>query len=166
MIGLWKSTNNLPSFLWKARVGNEIARQIVHHFDTTGKSNNKLVYYEGQSVCLLFFFYWNTLVKKKNLHLAGYLKPSCRIHCSSNFLQQQMAALHPIARWLTLMFVLDSVLWFNSWLQKVKCPFVYMKGWKMCMGMQQWMPALLDDVFVAVKKLKDKQGENVSALMA
>ena len=28
----------------------------------------------------------------------------------------------------------------------------------MCMGMQQWMSALLDDVFVAVKKLKDKQG--------
>ena len=24
--------------------------------------------------------------------------------------------------------------------------------------MQQWMSALLDDVFVAVKKLKDKQG--------
>ena len=28
----------------------------------------------------------------------------------------------------------------------------------MCMGMQQWMSALLDDGFVAVKKLKDKQG--------
>ena len=28
----------------------------------------------------------------------------------------------------------------------------------MCMGIQQWMPALLDDGFVAVKKLKDKQG--------
>ena len=26
------------------------------------------------------------------------------------------------------------------------------------MGMQQWMSALLDDGFVAVKKLKDKQG--------
>ena len=29
---------------------------------------------------------------------------------------------------------------------------------KMCMGMQQWMSGLLDDGFVAVKKLKDKQG--------
>ena len=28
----------------------------------------------------------------------------------------------------------------------------------MCMGMQQWMSALLDDGFIAVKKLKDKQG--------
>ena len=28
----------------------------------------------------------------------------------------------------------------------------------MCMGMQQCMSALLDDGFVAVKKLKDKQG--------
>ena len=28
----------------------------------------------------------------------------------------------------------------------------------MCMGMQQWMSALLDDGFVALKKLKDKQG--------
>ena len=28
----------------------------------------------------------------------------------------------------------------------------------MCMGMQQWMSALLDDGFVYVKKLKDKQG--------
>ena len=27
----------------------------------------------------------------------------------------------------------------------------------MCMEMQQWMSALLDDGFVAVKKLKDKQ---------
>ena len=27
----------------------------------------------------------------------------------------------------------------------------------MCVGMQQWMSALLDDGFVAVKKLKDKQ---------
>ena len=53
---------------------------------------------------------------------------------------------------------LDSVLWLNSWLQKVKCPFAYMKGWKMCIGMQQWMSALLDDGFVAVEKLKDKQG--------
>ena len=26
------------------------------------------------------------------------------------------------------------------------------------MGMQQWMSALLDDGFVAVKKLKDKRG--------
>ena len=37
-------------------------------------------------------------------------------------------------------------------------------------GMQQWMSALLDDGFVAVKKLKDKQGwrgrENVRASMA
>ena len=29
---------------------------------------------------------------------------------------------------------------------------------KMCMGMQQWLLALLDDGFVAVKKLKGKQG--------
>jgi hypothetical protein len=28
----------------------------------------------------------------------------------------------------------------------------------MCMGMQQWMSALLDDGFVAVRKLKDKHG--------
>ena len=28
---------------------------------------------------------------------------------------------------------------------------------KKCMWMQQWMSALLDDGFVAVKKLKDKQ---------
>ena len=70
-----------------------------------------------------------------------------------------MAALHPITKWLTLMFLLDSVLWLNSWLQKVKCPFACMKGWKMCMGMQQWMSALLDDGFVAVKKLKDFKDE-------
>ena len=29
----------------------------------------------------------------------------------------------------------------------------------MCMGLQQWMSALLDDEVVAVKKLKDKQDE-------
>ena len=29
----------------------------------------------------------------------------------------------------------------------------------MCMGMQQWMSALLDDGFVTVKKLKGKQDE-------
>ena len=28
----------------------------------------------------------------------------------------------------------------------------------MCMGMQQWMSALLDDRFVAVKMLKNKKG--------
>ena len=37
---------------------------------------------------------------------------------------------------------------------------------KICMGMQQWMSALLDDAFLALKKLKDKQGENVRASMA
>ena len=37
---------------------------------------------------------------------------------------------------------------------------------QMCMRMQQWMSALLDDGFVAVKKLKDKQGENVRVSMA
>ena len=99
----------------------------------------------------IFFFLLKYVSKK--IHLVGYLKPSCPIHCTSNYLQQQMAALHPIAKWLTLMFVLDSVLWLNSWLEKVKCPFAYMKGWKMCMGMQQWMSALLDDGLVAVKKL-------------
>ena len=67
--------------------------------------------YEGQSLSnASYFFLLLKYVSLKKLHLAGYLKPSCPIHCSSNFLQQQMAALHPIAKWLTLVFVLDSVL--------------------------------------------------------
>ena len=37
MVGSWKYINELPEFVFEARVGNEIARQIVHHFDTTGK---------------------------------------------------------------------------------------------------------------------------------
>ena len=37
-------------------------------------------------------------------------------------------------------------------------PILIHERLKMCMGMQQWISALLDDGFVAVKKLKDKQG--------
>ena len=36
-------------------------------------------------------------------------------------------------------------------------PIKCMKSCKMCMEMLQWMSALLDDGFIAVKKLKDKQ---------
>ena len=39
---------------------------------------------------------------------------------------------------------------------KVKHPFVFMKGWKMCKVIPQWMSVLLDNGFIAVRKLKDK----------
>ncbi|PNF39213.1 hypothetical protein B7P43_G01308 [Cryptotermes secundus] len=36
LIGSPQSTPDLPAYVFKARVGNDIARQIAHHFDTTG----------------------------------------------------------------------------------------------------------------------------------
>ncbi|KAJ9574975.1 hypothetical protein L9F63_007865, partial [Diploptera punctata] len=42
MVGSRRLASDLPSYVLKARVGNEIARQIVHHFDTTGVKYNAI----------------------------------------------------------------------------------------------------------------------------
>lgn len=36
LIGSPQSTPDLPAYVFKAQVGNDLARQIAHHFDTTG----------------------------------------------------------------------------------------------------------------------------------
>ena len=93
--------------------------------------------YEGQSISNASYFFSPLLFKKTQIQLHSLKTTTLGINLSLfNIISVHFHRFGPPFNKGMYSSPLDSVLWLNSWLQKVKCPFAYMKGWKICMGMQ------------------------------